>query len=168
MPRHHAGANLGGRPSLGRDMHQWNPRLELPLDERLRDQADTLGVSYSGYLLLVLAEAHAWHGPYLPEVQHPLPIALSVDELRTRTQELTTDECMRGASGPTTRRPVRADRELADEINARARALDVGYAQYIRAVLREAAGRTTPQRSVQESLLDLPRSRVRREEPLAS
>lgn len=168
MPRQNTGANLGGRPSLNRDLHQWNPRLELALDAQLRGQADFLGVSYSGYLLLVLAEAHAWHGPYLPEVRHPLPIAVSADELRSRTSELTTDDCLHGPTGPTARRPIRADRELADQINTRARALDVGYTDYIRAVLREAAGGALPQHGFQESLLDLPLPRARREESLAS
>ena len=63
---------------------------------------------------------------------------------------------------------MRADRELADLVNARARELDVLYSEYVRAVFREAAGDGVYERTFQDSLLDLPQRRTRREESLAS
>lgn len=167
-PPQHVREKRIGRPPLGRDVHTWNPSFDAPLLTTLKEQATSLGISYGGYLLLVLAEAHDWHGQHLPDIEHPLPIGISVEELRARTQALTANDCRRTPRGPSSRFPVRADRELADLVNARARELDVLYSEYIRAIFREAAGDGVHKRSYQDPLLDIPKQRTRREEPLAS
>lgn len=171
-PQQHVREKRIGRPPLGRDVHTWNPSFDPGLLTTLKSQATSLGVSYGGYMLLVLAEAHDWHGQHLPDIEHPLPIGISVEELRTRTRSLTSADCRRATRGPSARFPVRADRELADLVNARARELDVLYSEYIRAVFREAAGDGVRERNfLQDSLLDIPHRRgatTRREEPLAS
>lgn len=168
MPTQHSPEKRVGRPPLGRDLHQWNPSLPVRLVNLFKAQATSLGVSYGVYLRQILAEAHGWHGEHLPDIEHPLPIGIPVEELRARTQALTSAACRRSTRGPSSRYPVRADRELADIVNARARELDVLYSEYVRAVFREAAGEGAQERTFQDALLDLPQRRTRREEPLAS
>lgn len=144
----------GGRPPLNRDRHTYRPRLDLDVAEALSDQASRMGLQMGTYLEHVLAAAHGYHGPYMQNLDAPLPIALPLARLRRRTRAITRDHC-RSASSVNVLKPIRVDLPLANEIQERCEALgDVAYSDYIRAILDLAVGRTASSRGVQATLSD--------------
>lgn len=137
-----ASKRSAGRPRLDRDRHIYCPAVEYELLEDLAEQADAVGVGICTYLEHLVSEAHDYHGQYLRELS-ALPRVVDPARLRATADDMTPEQC-RPTSGPAKRQPVRLDRELADHVNQRCAELDVAYAHYLRAIFREAAGRTTP------------------------
>lgn len=130
----------GGRPRLDRDRHLFYPVVEVDLIHELKEQAGAVQMKFAPYLELLLAEAHDYHGQYLQELA-TLPAAVQAPELRTKTAALDQAACV-PLGGPGVRATIRVDRPLADQITRRCEELDALYAEYLRAIFREAAGRT--------------------------
>lgn len=112
--------------------------------EDLKRQAEAIHSPLSTYMERVVALAHGFDSPFLPDPQLlPLPMVAKPEELRRHTEHIDETQCVdlqpgvgRGAA------KIQLDRALADRINARCDELDVAYAAYLRAVLRPAAGHT--------------------------
>lgn len=130
----------GGRPRLNRDRHTFNPTVELDVIEALADQAATVQMKLAPYLELLVAEAHGYHGEYLAELT-ALPARVNGEGLRKLVQGLGTED-LTPVAGPAVRKCLLVDRPLADAVTARCDELDARYADYLRAIFREAAGRT--------------------------
>lgn len=130
----------GGRPPLNRDRYAFNPRVETDVLDILREQADSAQMQLAPYMELLVAEAHGYHGEYL-QLLTQLPSAVPAEELRRRTTDLTADECT-PVPHDNARKWFQVDRPLADQVQRRCEELDAAYADYLRAIFREATGRT--------------------------
>lgn len=142
---------VGGRPALNRDRHAFNPFMERDVDEILREQADTAGMTYAAYLELLVSEAHDYRGQYLRELSI-LPAAVQAEELRRRTAALTSQDCRGIGPDRAGRATVRVDRPVANTIEKRCDELDVQFSEYLRAIFSEAAGNPKPSNHDQLSL----------------
>lgn len=131
---------VGGRPRLNRDRHTFNPTVEVELVELLSDQAATVQMQLAPYMELLVAEAHGYHGEYLAQLS-ALPARVSAHELRESVSGLSAD-ALHPIAAPGVRKTVRLDRPLAEEVQRRCDELDAQYADYLRAIFREATGRT--------------------------
>lgn len=145
----------GGRPRLDRDRQTWklrvSPEMHAALDPFLEESGLTLGV----YAEHVLATAHDYHGPYMRDLEMPLPLAVSIDELRRRTKAISRDDCISVIPAYNVQKWVRGDRPLADRVEAACLALgDVPRSDYIRDVLSIAVGYGIAGRGVQTTLSD--------------
>lgn len=151
----------GGRPRLNRERHVYNPRVETDVLDILRDQADSAQMQLAPYMELLVAEAHGYHGEYL-QILTQLPTAVPGDELRRRAAELTRDEVVPVAHD-NTRKCFKVDKPLADEVQRRCAELDAAYADYLRAIFREATGRTatTPRHDQMAAEIDVRRGEMR-------
>lgn len=111
----------------------------------LKRQAEAIHSPLATYMERVVALAHGFDSPFLPDPQLlPLPIAAKPRELQQLTDRIGEHDCIDlqpGVGRGTTK--IQLDRALADRINARCDELDVAYTAYLRAVLRPAAGFTT-------------------------
>lgn len=150
MPR--SDANPPGRPRLDRNRHTYGPRVELALLEELHHHADQLGVSTSRYCDAVVAMAHGFVSPYLPDLDGYL--AVTGEELRryAASEVCAGDGAQR--IGPVQRVYVRADESLAIDVESRCGELGMPYTDYVRALLRVAVGfRTDGSGHVEQSEL---------------
>lgn len=145
----------GGRPPLNRARHAFNPRVELPLYEELAHQADEARVPLSTYMECLLAEAHDYHGEYLRDLS-VMHTPVTADELKERTARIAPEQCV-PLSGENRRKSFKADEELAIRIAARCDELNTQYAEYIRAVFREATGYADKPLHQQPTMVDVPR-----------
>lgn len=149
-----ASKKRGGRPPLHRDRHTYRPRLDVDLVTTLQKQADDVGLKFCTYLEHVLAGAHAYHGAYMQDLDTPLPTALPLARLRRRTRTLSSADCP-SAGTDNVLKPIRVDRPLANQIEARCSELGgIPYSDYIRGVLDLAAGRHLPGQGIQTPLSD--------------
>ncbi len=135
-----------GRPRLNRERRAFTSQCEVELLDVLQEQADAVGLRLGTYIELLLSQVHDYHGQYLADVRAPLPTAIPVNQLRERADAVVTDPS-RGAYRPGQYkiRTIRTDVPLGDRIEQRCRALDVAYSDYLRALLREAAGFPSPE-----------------------
>ena len=142
MARKRTGRPRGGS---GRERHTYIPLLEAPVLDGLKRQAQEIHSPLATYMERVIALAHGFDSPFLPDPQLlPLPIAAEPEDLQRQTERISEDDCIDlwpGVDRATA--SFHLDRALADRINARCDELDVAYAAYLRAVLRPAAGFTT-------------------------
>lgn len=125
--------------------------MERDVDHILRGQAQTAGMTYAAYLELLISEAHDYHGQYLQELS-VLPAAIQADELRLRTASIRPSDCRGIGSDRAGRAIIRVDRPVANLIEARCDDLDAQFSEYLRAILREAAGNPQPVTHSQLSL----------------
>lgn len=146
----------GGRPRLNRARHAFNPRVEIPVYEELAHQADESGIPLSTYLECLLAEAHDYHGEYLRDLS-VLPISLTAEELKERTAAIGSENCL-PLAGDHRRKSFKADEELAIRIAARCDELNTQYAEYLRAVFREATGYAGKPVHEQPTMVEVPRT----------
>lgn len=117
---------------------QANVALESAAADILRDQAEHAGMYTVTYLDHVISHAHRYSGPYLQDVS-VLPEDLRLERLRRSVPRISTQSCT-PAHQPAPRLFVKIDEPLADRLKERARGLGVHYTDYLRAVLRLAAG----------------------------
>lgn len=137
MPRRRTGSP-GGRPRLDRNRHVYGPTFELVLIEELRERARVLELPLSRYCDAVLAMAHGFSSPYLPDLDGYL--AVPVRGLRAYADRgIRADHGIQNM-GPSGRVHVRADEPLAAQMDQRCEQLDMSYADYLRAILRVAVG----------------------------
>lgn len=126
-----------GRPPRHRDRHAYVPQVEGPLRQELQRRADQMGVSLSAYADGILAVAHGFTNPWVVDVSAHLPVP--VGDLRSYVDHGFKQQ--HGARRrPSRKLWVRADRDLAVEIDARCSGHDVSYAEYVVAILRAAVG----------------------------
>lgn len=137
MPRRRTGAPTG-RPPLDRKRHTYGPTLELALVEELKERAASLGLSLSRYCDAVLAMAHGFVSPYLPDLDGYL--AVPGWELRSYAEAAIHAQHGVQRIGPVQRVYVRADEPLSLDVDNRCDLLDMSYADYLRAILRVAVG----------------------------
>ncbi|MGB5952035.1 MAG: hypothetical protein WBG57_05890 [Ornithinimicrobium sp.] len=112
--------------------------MELALLEELHHRARQLDISASRYCDAVLAMAHGFTSPYLPDLDGYL--AVTGDQLRryAASQVCVGDGTQR--IGPVQRIYVRADELLAIDVESRCGELGMPYTDYVRAILRVASG----------------------------
>lgn len=117
-----------------------NVTLEQESVDELRAQAEAAGLPLGTYVEQVVSQAHRYTGPYLDELD-ALPTSIPPARLRQATARLGTLQCtpVKRVSPPI---PVRLDKPLAEQLRERAAELHVYYTDYLRAVLRLAAGAT--------------------------
>lgn len=112
--------------------------LESKYTTELRRQADAAGLPLGTYLEQVISQAHRYSGPYLEELD-TLPTSIPLARLRRATSRLGTRQCT-PVSRTSPALVIKLDKPLAAALRERASDLHVYYTDYLRAVLRLAAG----------------------------
>ena len=131
---------MGGRPRRSVPRVQANVTLEQEWADELRAQASTAGLPLGTYLEQVISQAHRYSGPYLEDFD-TLPTSIPLARLRRATVRLRTRQCT-PVSRTSPALVVKLDKPLAEQLRDRAADLHVFYTDYLRAVLRLAAGAT--------------------------
>ena len=126
------------RPRRSVSRVQANVALEAAAADVLHDQAGSAGMYTVTYLDHVISHAHRYSGPYLQDIS-ALPDDLRLERLRRAVPRISSQSCT-PAQRPAPRLAVKIDAPLADRLKERARGLGVHYTDYLRAVLRLAAG----------------------------
>lgn len=132
---------MGGRPRRSVPRVQANVTLEQESADELRAQADAAGLPLGTYVEQVVSQAHRYSGPYLEDLD-TLPTSIPLARLRQATARLGTKQCT-PVSRTSPALVIKLDKPLADQLRQRAAELHVYYTDYLRAVLRLAAGATT-------------------------
>lgn len=147
--------NRGGRPRLDRDRHTWKVRVSPEMHRALDPFLEQSGMGLGVYVEYVLAAAHDYHGPYMRDLDLPLPMAVDLDTLRSKVERITRDDCISVIPAYNVQKWVRGDRPLADKVDEICLDLgDVPRADYIRAVISIAVGYGVHGRGVQTPLSD--------------
>lgn len=138
MPRRRHTSNPPGRPPLDRNRHAYGPRVELSLLTELQERSAALGLSLSRYCDAVLATAHGFVSPYLPDLDGYMDV--SGEELRDYAESAMEHGDGVVRNGPVHRLKMHADEPLAAEVAQRCGELEMPYTDYARALLRVAVG----------------------------
>lgn len=133
---------MGGRPRRSVPRVQANVSLEAKYATELRNQAEAAGLPLGTYLEQVISQAHQYSGPYLEELD-TLPTSIPLARLRRATSRLGTRQCT-PVSRTSPALVIKLDKPLAGALRQRASDLHVYYTDYLRAVLRLAAGGHSP------------------------
>lgn len=135
---------------MPRRRYPYRGNIEEPVLDELAAQSELVGLRPTSYLERVIGLAHGFESPYVRPVGE-LPTAVSAADLQAFTAGLTPEQCTRPVANVGTRGTyVRVDEPLGERINAWCDAHDVGYSQYLRAIIRYAAGFPTVEDLVEQ------------------